>query len=130
MGMRVAAVLVGIAVAGQAWAQGWDTSRSRTFPFNVPTPLMDERSQFVSVPASVGFYSGMVAGLVPGLALGLPLALGERAATGKVSQFTANVITAPSVYAGVGMHYATGTPFYLTKLVLWDLPRGVLGRRM
>ncbi|MBM4034301.1 MAG: hypothetical protein FJ291_21350 [Planctomycetes bacterium] len=128
MRAMAAAALVGISLAGQAWAQGWDTSRTRTYPFNVPTPLVDDRSAFVSVPASVGFYSGMLAGLVPGLALGLPLALGERAATGEVSQSTANVITAPAVYTGVAMHYAAGTPFYLTKLVFWDLPRGLLRR--
>ena len=115
------------AAAGEAWAQGWSGGQSRTYPFKIGTPLMDHRSPVVSVPATLGFYTGMVAGLGPGLLMGLPLALADQAVKGETSQFSANVLSAPSVYTGVAMHYAAGGPAYVGKLVFWDIPSRLLG---
>ncbi len=120
--------LFAAAAAGQAWAQGgWESAVPRTHPYNIPTPLADDPSPFVNVPARLGFYTGLIAGLPPGVIVGLPIALVERATKGQASQFTADVMQLPAVYAGVGMHYMAGGPFYLTKAVMWDFPRALLG---
>ncbi|HUT32597.1 MAG TPA: hypothetical protein VNE39_03870 [Planctomycetota bacterium] len=113
--------------AGGARAQGWESTLSRTHPYDIPTPLADDPSPFVHVPARVGFYTGMFTGLLPGVMIGMPIGLLERATQGHASQFTADLMQLPAMYAGVGMHYVAGGPFYLTKLVMWDLPRGILG---
>ena len=123
------ALFTGALATGQAWAQGgWESAVPRTHPYDIPTPLADDPSPFVNVPARIGYYTGLLAGLPPGVLVGLPIALVERATQGQASQFTADVMQLPAVYAGVGMHYMVGGPFYLTKTVMWDIPRALLGR--
>ena len=126
--MRIVAIALAVcgALAGEAWAQGWESALSRTHPFNVPTPLADSRDPFVGVPARIGFYAGMAVGLVPGLMAGVPLALFDQATTGRTSQFSANVIQAPAVYSGVAMQYMAGAPFFAGKVMFWDIPRRLL----
>lgn len=123
----LAAALVLSACAAGARAQGMQSSLPRTHPYNVPTPLADDPSAFVHVPARFGFHAGMLAGLVPGVMLGVPVALAERATAGRASQFSADLIGVPSVYSGVAMHYMTGGPFFLAKTIFWDIPRGLTG---
>ncbi|HPD16400.1 MAG TPA: hypothetical protein PLE19_15715 [Planctomycetota bacterium] len=126
----MALLLLAGAMATGANAQGWHTTRSRTHPYNIPTPLADDPSAFVSVPAQVGFYGGMLAGLAPGLLVGLPLLLVDQVAQGEASQFSVDVVQAPAIYTGVAMQYAVGGPFYVTKALLWDFPgKLIYGRR-
>lgn len=127
--MRVVLAALWVAVACASQAQGMEPAVPRTYPYNIPTPLADDPSAFVHVPARVGFYGGMLMGLGPGVMLGVPVALVERVTAGQASQFSADLMGGPSVYSGVVMHYAAGMPFYLTKVVFWDLPHRVAGRR-
>lgn len=127
--LMTALVLTG-ALAQGAGAQGWHTTRSRTHPYDIPTPLADDPAPFVNVPAQIGFYGGMLVGLGPGLLVGLPMLLADHVAQGEASQLSVDVIQAPAVYTGVAMQYAVGGPFYVTKALLWDLPgRLIYGKR-
>ncbi len=125
----LAASCVLVTAALTACAQGWESALPRTHPYNVPTPLADDPSPFVNIPARTGFYAGMLAGLGPGLLLGGPFLLIDHIAAGEASQFSADLVQVPAVYSGVAMHYAAGAPFYLAKLAMWDLPGALLGRR-
>jgi len=122
-------VLLALAsAAATASAQGWQNARPRTYPYNIPTPLADDPSPFVNVPARLGFTTGVILGLGPGLLIGGPPAIIERIATGSVSQFSVDLVQVPAVYGGVAMQYAAGAPFFLAKAVFWDIPGRLLGR--
>ena len=120
-------LMVAMATAA-ARGRGWESTLPRTHPYNIPTPLADDPSAFVHVPARIGFTVGAILGLGPGLLLGGPPAVIERIALGEVSQFSVDLIQTPAIYSGVAMQYAAGVPFYLAKTVFWDLPGPLLGR--
>ena len=88
----------------------WDESDG---PVYYLYPPYNNKGEFVRTPAKIFGAIGIVPGSIVGVIVGLPLLPWQTYPT---------TILASNTFFGQGFSLIFGTPFYVLKLIFWDVP--------
>lgn len=104
--------------AGATWDESGSSEKGATWdesegPVYYLYPPYNNKGEFVRTPAKIFGAIGIIPGSIVGVVVGLPLLPWQTYPT---------TILACNTFFGQGFSMIFGTPFYVLKIIFWDVP--------